>query len=97
MIFIRYLIFRECEFDFDVANTINTRHDDLSGTWKIENKNLPRKSKYQGQFRSFLFESFGTSRMDALTLLENTLNMKTIKIVDKMEDPSDVRKEISIE
>ena len=43
-----------------------------------------------------MFESFGTSRMDALTLLENTLNMKTIKIVDKMEDPSGVRKEISI-
>lgn len=82
--FIRNLIFRECEFDFDVANTINTRHDDLSGTWKIENKSLPRKSKYQGQFRGFLFENFGTSRMDALTLLENTLNMKTIKIVDKM-------------
>lgn len=94
--FIKYLIFRECEFDFDVANTINTRHDDLSGTWKIENKNLPRKSKYQGQFRGFLFESFGTSRMDALTLLENTLNMKTIKIEDKMEDPSGFRKEISI-
>lgn len=34
--------------------------------------------------------------MDALTLLENTLNMKTIKIVDKMEDHSGVRKEISI-
>lgn len=95
MIFIRNLIFRECEFDFDVANTINTRHDDLSGTWKIENKNLPRKSKYQGQFRGFLFESFGTSRMDALSLLENTLNMKTIKIVYKMEDPSGVRKELS--
>ena len=43
-----------------------------------------------------MFESFGTSRMDALTLMENTLNMKTIKIVDKMEDPSGVRKEISI-
>ena len=43
-----------------------------------------------------MFESFGTSRMDALTLLENTLNMKTIKIVDKMEDPSGVRKELSI-
>ena len=34
--------------------------------------------------------------MDALSLLENTLNMKTIKIVDKMEDPSGVRKELSI-
>ena len=34
--------------------------------------------------------------MDALTLLENTLNMKTIKIEDKMEVPSGVRKEISI-
>ena len=32
-----------------------------------------------------MFESYGTGRMDALTLLEDTLNMKTIKIVDKME------------
>lgn len=94
--FIKYLIFKECEFDFNVANSVKVRHDDLSGTWKIENKNLPRKSVYQGQFRGFLFESYGTGRMDALTLLEDTLNMKTIKIVDKMEDSSGIRKEISI-
>lgn len=94
--FIRYILFKEYEYDQELAFSIKTRHDDLTGTWKIENKNLPRKSNYQGQFRGFLFESYGTARMDALTLLENTLNMKTIKIVDKMEDPSGGRKEISI-
>ena len=94
--FIRYILFKEYEYDQELAFSIKTRHDDITGIWKIEGKNLPRKSVYQGRYRGFLFESFGTSRMDALTLLENILNNKTIKIMDKIEDPTGLKKEVSI-
>lgn len=94
--FIRYILFKEYEYDQDLAFSIKTRHDDITGIWKIEGKNLPRKSVYQGRYRGFLFESYGTSRMDALTLLEIILNNKTIKIMDKIEDPIGLKKEVSI-
>lgn len=95
--FIRDVILKDIDSHRYDLDSINTVHDDITGAWKINNRNLPRKqSQYQGQISSLLFEKYGTSRMDAMALLENTLNMKTLKIVDKIKNERGGRKEISV-
>ena len=55
---------------------LGTRHDEITGTWEI-----PNKSRY---FHSVAVSStYGTNRIEALHILENTLNMKAVKVTDE--------------
>ena len=69
------------------------KHDELTGSWEI-----PDKSRY---FHSVTdTKKYGTSRMEALQILEKTLNMKTIAVTDEVACPankSGVRREINME
>lgn len=53
------------------------KHDELTGTWEI-----PIKSRYGKSTLST--STYGTPRMEALYILEKTLNMKTIVVKDKV-------------
>lgn len=66
---------------------ITTLHDEYTGRWEIRGKRIANKPELHGKYRTVLFELYGTARMDALSLLENTLNMKTIQVFDKIENP----------
>ncbi|SCW68767.1 Helicase conserved C-terminal domain-containing protein [Ruminococcaceae bacterium YRB3002] len=57
-----------------------TKHDEASGTWEI-----PNKSRYYHSVS--VTKTYGTNRIEALHILEDTLNMKTIKIMDEIECP----------
>ncbi len=55
-----------------------TRHDEITGTWEIPNK---------GRFYHSVAvtSAYGTRRMEALYILENTLNMKAVKVTDEVK------------
>jgi len=56
---------------------IGTKHDEITGTWEI-----PHKSRYR--FHVGSTNTYGTSRIEALHILERTLNMKTISVTDEV-------------
>ncbi len=55
-----------------------TKHDALTGSWEI-----PFKARYpRGNVR--VTSTYGTSRLNALHILERTLNMKTVSVTDEV-------------
>ena len=56
-----------------------TLHDELTGTWEIPNKSIYR---YRSSVAST--STYGTTRLEALYILERTLNMKTVSITDEV-------------
>lgn len=52
-----------------------TRHEELTGTWEIPGKGLYRQTIESAT-------TYGTPRMEALYILEKTLNMKTVAVTD---------------
>ena len=68
-----------------------TRHDEITGTWEI-----PSKSRYSHSIA--VTSTYGTKRIEALHILENTLNMKAVKVTDERKsqtNKSGVRKVIN--
>lgn len=57
----------------------STKHDEITGSWE-----LPHKSMYKHNI--VCSTVYGTWRMDALTILEKTLNMKTVCIYDEVKN-----------
>ncbi len=56
-----------------------TLHDELTGTWEIPGKGYYR---YRNSIAST--STYGTSRLEALYILERTLNMKTVSVSDEV-------------
>ena len=56
-----------------------TLHDELTGTWELPNKSLYR---YRSGVAST--STYGTTRLEALYILERTLNMKTVSVTDEV-------------
>ncbi len=54
-----------------------TAHDELTGSWNIKNK-----AHYKGYVRNTTV--YGTDRIDALHIIEQTLNMKTVVVKDEV-------------
>ena len=74
--FIEYLFSGKPKYFKDMEG-VRTKHDDLTGTWEI-----PIKSRYDKNTASI--STYGTPRMEALYILEKTLNMKTVAVKDKV-------------
>ena len=58
-----------------------TIHDEASGSWEI-----PHKDYYFSVNPIAMSHTYGTQRMDALTILEKTLNMKSATVYDEVRD-----------
>ena len=72
--FIRYLT--------GARNVGFLKHDELTGSWEIKEKSyINRVSDY-----AKVNVTFGTYRMDALSIIEKTLNVQTIKVLDEKTD-----------
>lgn len=56
-----------------------TRHDELTGSWEI-----PNKGAYYISNNIASTSTYGTSRIEALYILERTLNMKTVAVTDEV-------------
>lgn len=55
---------------------LKTIHDEITGTWEI-----PCKSRYNHSVS--VTKTYGTNRIGALNILENTLNMKAVNVTDE--------------
>ena len=55
-------------------------HDEITGTWDIHHRNT-----YAGWYPVASKSTYGTPRMDALEILEKTLNMKTVAVYDEVD------------
>ena len=60
---------------------LSVKHDELTGTWEI-----PQKTRYRHGVTDT--EAYGTSRLEALYILEKTLNMKTVAVKDEVKCPT---------
>lgn len=60
-------------------------HDEVTGSWEI-----PYKSRYALSADSY--SKYGTRRMEALHILERTLNMRDVAVMDEVDDPKDPSK-----
>lgn len=56
-----------------------TLHDETTGTWE-----LPNKSIYTYHSSVSSTSTYGTKRLEALYILERTLNMKTVSVTDEV-------------
>lgn len=56
-----------------------TKHDELTGSWEI-----PNKGEYWYRHSVAATHTYGTSRIEALYILERTLNMKTVAVTDEV-------------
>ena len=61
----------------EVMESFKTRHDELTGTWDI-----PNKTRYGHNVA--VSKTWGTDRVEALHILEKTLNMKTVVVMDEV-------------
>lgn len=61
-----------------IMESWRTRHDELTGTWEI-----PEKSRYDHSVA--VRRTYGTEKMEALHILEKTLNMKTVKVTTEIK------------
>ena len=64
---------------------IGVCHDTLTGMWYI-----PLKNRYNLSQKYKLSSVYGTKRINAMHIIEKTLNMQPIKITDTVNDPSTV-------
>ena len=57
------------------------KHDEITGTWEI-----PLKSRYNHNVATT--RTYGTKRLEALYILEKTLNMRTVSVTDEVSCPT---------
>ena len=75
---------RYCDYYGDrdtVMEGFKTIHDEITGTWEI-----PRKSRYNHS--TGVSQTYGTDKIEALHILEKTLNMKTVAVTDEIYCPT---------
>ena len=76
--FIEYLFKRKHEYMFNGENIYAVKHDEITGTWEI-----PYKTRYGHGVTDT--KTYGTDRIEALYILERTLNMKSVAVTDEVQ------------
>lgn len=66
-----------------IMEEYRTIHDEITGTWEI-----PCKFRYNHSVG--VSQTYGTERIEALYILEKTLNMKTVSVTDEVSCPANV-------
>lgn len=66
------------------ANQIRVHYNNYNASWSIENKSVDYASVAAN-------ETFGTKRMSAYYIVEDSLNLKTVTVKDRIEDGDSVR------
>lgn len=77
--FIEHLLgdWRRYWYSINDEEDFHTKHDELTGTWEI-----PFKSRYNHDVK--VTRTYGTDRINALHILERTLNMKSVAVTDEV-------------
>ncbi|MBQ6153091.1 MAG: N-6 DNA methylase [Ruminococcus sp.] len=82
------------DFIYDLLDTpyyarwkIKVHFSPLTGEWNIENKTYDRTNVKA-------YSTFGTDRINAYQIIEQTLNLKDVRIYDYIEEPNGKRKPV---
>lgn len=77
--FIEHLLgdWRRYWYSINDEEDFHTKHDELTGTWEI-----PFKNRYNHDVK--VTRTYGTDRINALHILERTLNMKSVAVTDEV-------------
>ena len=77
--FIEHLLgdWRRHWYSINDEGDFHTKHDELTGTWEI-----PFKNRYNHDVK--VTRTYGTDRINALHILEKTLNMKSVAVTDEV-------------
>lgn len=77
--FIEHLLgdWRRHWYSINDEEDFHTKHDELTGTWEI-----PFKNRYNHDVK--VTRTYGTDRINALHILERTLNMKSVAVTDEV-------------
>lgn len=75
--FIAHLYKRRYEYLYNGEDIYAVKHDEITGTWEI-----PYKTRYSHSVTDS--KTYGTDRMEALYILEKTLNMKSVAVMDEV-------------
>lgn len=65
----------------EIMEKYKTIHDEITGTWEI-----PHKSRYNHSVG--VSWTYGTEKLEALHILEKTLNMKTVSVTEEVNCPA---------
>lgn len=65
----------------EIMEGYKTVHDEITGTWEI-----PHKSRYNHSVG--VSRTYGTEKLEALHILEKTLNMKTVSVTEEVSCPA---------
>ena len=65
---------------FWASQNIKVHYSSITGEWRIDGKSATSTSDVNA------YNTYGTSRMNAYKILENTLNLRDVRIYDRAED-----------
>ena len=69
------------EYFLRIKENDKVKHDEITGTWEI-----PDKQRYNHSVA--VRQTYGTDKMEALHILERTLNMKTVSVTKEISCPT---------
>ena len=70
------------------GSAYRTRHSEELGVWEIPGKTRYRYSKYYARS----YSTYGTDRLEALSIIDKTLNQKSVAVYDEEEVPDKTKK-----
>lgn len=76
--FIEHIFKKKHECWHNGKNLYAVKHDEITGTWEI-----PFKTRYYHSVTDT--KTYGTDRLEALYILERTLNMKSVAVTDEVK------------
>ena len=86
--YIRQFIDETFKPSFWVAQNIKVHYSPVTGEWRIDGKSAAGVSDVNA------YNTYGTQRMNAYKILENTLNLRDVRIYDKVEDENGNEKRV---
>lgn len=97
--FIGYMTFggnlhsKEAEEYFERCSSSEyaVRHDEYTGQWEVPKKNRLNDSYFHGRFEEVSSRIYGTDSMNMLTILDHTLNMKTLTVSEVVDEDTKTR------
>ena len=78
--YIRQFIDETFKPSFWVAQNIKVHYSPVTGEWRVEGKSAVGVSDVNA------YNTYGTQRMNAYKILENTLNLRDVRVYDKVVD-----------
>lgn len=88
--FIEHLLGSVIRHVSDSASAV--KHDEETGIWEIPNKSRYAWTRYAGWNN----HTYGTRRLDAMHIIEKTLNQKTIAVYDEAPSPTKPKSKIKV-